>query len=261
MINETLDRILLKRMLTEHYSENYALEQVGIYSGVYKLSIIITLFIQAFRYAAEPFFFAQEKQKDAKETYAKVMHYFVIVCAVIFLGVMLYIDILKYFLGSDAYWNGLSIVPVLLFANIFLGIYYNQSIWYKLSGKTIYGAYIAIFGAVLTVLLNFIWIPVLGFVGSAWATFICYGSMMLISYLLGQKFYPVPYRIGWTSFYLLAAFGAYFGASQIEMEWGVQKFLLHSLIFVLFLGMVYLIEKKGLQSKPNTNESQDHQPL
>ena len=133
IINETSDRILLKWLLLDQMSLYEVKEQVGIYGGVYKLSIIISLFIQAFRYAAEPFFFSNEKEKDAKETYALIMKYFVIVCSIIFLGVMLYLDQLKYFVNNEAYWNGLNIVPILLFANIFFGIFYNLSIWYKLN--------------------------------------------------------------------------------------------------------------------------------
>lgn len=243
MINETIDRILLKRLLTEPLGAEGASAQVGIYSAIYKLSIIITLFIQAFRYAAEPFFFAQEKEKNSRETYARVMNYFVIVCAVIFLGVMLYIDILKHFVPNQNYWNALHIVPVLLFANIFLGIYYNQSIWYKLSGHTMYGAYIAVFGAILTLVLNFIWIPLWGFEGSAWTTLICYGSMMLISYFLGQKFYAVPYNVGRIGFYLTMAFIMYYASTLIDIEWGVQRFIINTLVLLLFLTIIVLIEK------------------
>src|SRR5690606_21266093 len=132
-------------------------------------------------------FFAQEKEKNSKETYSKIMTYFVIVCATIFLGVMLFIDIVKYFIPNEAFWEGLQVVPILMFANISLGIYYNQSIWYKLSGKTKYGAYIGIFGALVTILLNYIWIPIYGYLGSAWATLICYTSMMFLSFILSKK--------------------------------------------------------------------------
>ncbi len=196
MINETLDRILLKRILYPDIGEAATMATIGIYGACYKLSIIITLMIQAFRYAAEPFFFSQEKEKGSRELYSKIMTYFVWVLAGTFLFVMLYIDIFKYFIPNQAFWEGLKVVPILLMANIFLGIYYNQSVWYKLSGKTSYGAGLAVFGALITLVLNAMFIPKYGYMASAWATFACYGSMMVASYLLGQKHYPVPYEVG-----------------------------------------------------------------
>lgn len=196
MMNEMFDRVLLKRMLYPIHGEEYAMYQLGVYGACYKLSIIITLMIQAFRYAAEPFFFSQEKEKGSKELYAKVMTYFVWALAGTFLFVMLYIDLFKYFIPNEAYWEGLKIVPILLMANIFLGIYYNQSVWYKLTDRTAYGAGLAIFGAIVTVVLNFSFIPEYGYMASAWATLACYGSMMLVSYFMGRKYYPVPYEVG-----------------------------------------------------------------
>ncbi|MBL4709055.1 MAG: polysaccharide biosynthesis C-terminal domain-containing protein [Flavobacteriales bacterium] len=201
IVNENADKILIQRILEEKIGLYLATAQVGIYGGVYKLSIIISLFIQAFRYAAEPFFFSQEKEKDSKETYATIMKYFVIVCAFIFLAVMLYLDQLKHFVNNEEYWVGLSIVPILLFANIFLGIFYNLSVWYKLSGKTKYGAYIALFGATITIVLNLILIPRIGYLGSAWATLICYFSMATISYFYGQKHFKIDYSIKSIFFY------------------------------------------------------------
>ncbi len=243
IVNETIDRIMLKRMLFESKGELETMTQIGIYGACYKVSIIVTLFIQAFRYAAEPFFFAQEKEKNAKEIYASIMTYFVIICATIFLGVMLYIDIVKYFIPNEAYWEGLKVVPVLLFANISLGIYYNQSIWYKLSGKTKYGAYIGILGAFITVLLNYIWIPVFGYVGSAWATLICYSSMCIISFVLGQKHYPIKYNYSKIGIYLGLALLLYFATTQFTIENFYIKHLIHTLIIFAFLGFIYAIER------------------
>ena len=136
MVNETLDRILLKVLLP---ATSDVMQQIGIYGANYKIAILMTLFIQMFRYAAEPFFFSQAKEKNAKETYAKVMKYFVIFGLLIFLFVMLYIDVIKYFIGAD-YREGLKIVPIILLANLFLGIIYNLSVWYKLTNKTKFGA-------------------------------------------------------------------------------------------------------------------------
>ena len=171
------------------------------------------------------------------------MTYFVIICATIFLGVMLYIDIVKYFIPNEAYWVGLQVVPILLFANISLGIYYNQSIWYKLSGKTKYGAYIGIFGAFITVLLNYIWIPVFGYVGSAWATLICYSSMCIISFILGQKHYPIKYNYFKIGLYLGLTLLLYFATTQFTIENFYTRHLIHTLLIFAFLGFVYWNER------------------
>ncbi|GAB6140352.1 oligosaccharide flippase family protein [Methylosoma difficile] len=192
IINEMLDRALLKHLLPGDPQTNLA--QLGIYSACYKLSILMSLFIQAFRYAAEPFFFAYADKSDAKRVYALVLRYFVIFCVFIFLLVTLYLDYFKYFLGEN-FRSGLPVVPILLFANLFLGIYVNLSVWYKLTDRTSMGAWVSIAGAVLTVALNIWWIPQWGYVGSAWATLVCYAFMALLSYCLGQIYYPVAYDI------------------------------------------------------------------
>lgn len=197
MINETFDRIMLS-WLAPVTTTDAAISQVGIYSACYKLSILITLFVQAFRMGAEPFFFRQAEGQQPQKVYARVMKFFVITISVMFLVVSLYMDIWKYFLSLDAekrliYETGLKVVPVLLLANMFLGIYYNLSIWYKLTHKTMAGAWITVIGAVITIAINYLFIPIFGYVACAWATFLCYGSMMVISYVWGQKDYPVPY--------------------------------------------------------------------
>ena len=191
MINETFDRIMLDWRLP--HTNDFATYQVGIYSGCYKLSLLITLFVQAFRMGAEPFFFRQSVENSAQRTYARVMKFFVILVSGMFLFVALYIDIWKYFIADHTMWVGLKVVPILLFANIFLGIYYNLSIWYKITKSTRAGAYITLIGAAITLLINYLFIPAWGYMASAWATFICYGSMMVISFVWGQKIYHVPY--------------------------------------------------------------------
>lgn len=243
IVNETIDRIMLKGLLLKSHELKYTMSQIGIYGACYKISIIITLFIQAFRYAAEPFFFAQEKEDNANQTYANVMTYFVIVCSTIFLGVMLFIDIIKYFIPNEAYWVGLKVVPILLFANIALGIYYNQSIWYKLSGKTKFAAYIGIFGAIITILLNFIWIPTHGYMGSAWATLICYASMMFLSFILSRKHYPIKYNLLKIFSYLGLTFGLYFFTIYLSLPEGLVKYGIHGVIIIGFLAVVYFLER------------------
>ena len=251
--NETLDRILLKRILDDSIGELEAMSQLGIYGACYKLSIIITLFIQAFRYAAEPFFFAQAKNKNAPEVYANVMNYFVAVCGLIFLGVTLYLDIIKYFIPNTDYWEGLKVVPILLLANICLGIYFNQSIWYKMTDKTKYGAYIAIGGAVITIGLNLLLIPTMGYMGSAWTTLVVYALMVISSYFLGQKHFPVPYNLTKIGSYLGTALILFFGGTWLQNEYGFE-YLIATVAILLFVGMVYWSEVK-MTKTTITNES------
>jgi O-antigen/teichoic acid export membrane protein len=249
--NETIDRIMLKTMLFDTLGEKDTMSQLGIYGANYKISIIITLFIQAFRYAAEPFFFSQEKNKNAKETYAKVMNYFVAVVAIIFLGVMYYLELIKYFIPNSEFWGGLAIVPILLFANIFLGIYYNQSIWYKLTNKTKYGAYIAIIGALITVVANYILIPKYGYVGSAWATLVCYFIMVFISYLWGNKHYPVKYNLIRIFGYLTLAVVLWQLALILGLQNDVTGYLVKTVLLLCFAGTIIKIEnpfKNGKQA-------------
>lgn len=244
MVNETIDRILLVHWLPFSHEQNLAMN--GVYGACYKLSILMTLAIQAFRMAAEPFYFAQSKEKNAAQVYATVMKHFVIICLIIFLGVMLYIDQVKYFIG-EKYWEGLSVVPVLLLANLFLGVYYNLSVWYKISGKTIYGAYIAVLGALITLLLNFWWIPALGYIGSAWATLICYFSMALLCYLFGQKFYPVSYPIGKIGLYFIFAISLFLISTKViapAFENSVSlKIFLNTLLLLTFMLTVLFFER------------------
>jgi len=240
-VNEVIDRVLLKYLLPE----NIAMAQVGIYGAVYKISILMTIFIQAYRYAAEPFFFAHEKHKDAREMYANMMKYFVMVTSAIFLGTMLYMDIIIHFIGKD-FRSGAPVIPILLLANLFLGIYYNLSVWYKLTNKTKFGAYISIFGAFVTLTLNFYWIPRIGYTGSAWATFICYGSMMLISYFIGRKYYPIPYNIKRILFYLSLSVVFYFISLKFNIDDKSMRLVANTGVFVVFVSILLFFERKNL---------------
>ena len=241
MMNEMFDRVMLKRILYPVLGEEGAMYQLGVYGACYKLSIIIALMIQAFRYAAEPFFFSQEKEKGSKQLYAKIMTYFVWVLAGTFLFVMLYIDLFKYFIPNEAYWVGLKIVPILLMANIFLGIYYNQSVWYKLTDKTSYGAGLAIFGASVTVVLNLLFIPKYGYLASAWATFACYGSMMLASYFLGRKYYPVPYEVGKVVSMISGAVILYALSGLVDVEKTELRMAINLVFLLGYLGLSWVI--------------------
>lgn len=249
IVNETFDRLLLRYLLPK----DSATYQVGIYAACYKISILMTIFIQAYRYAAEPFFFAQAKEKDAKLVYARIMDYFIIVVSLIFLVTMVYLDdfILRILVGKN-YWEGKGVIPVLMLANLFLGVYYNLSIWYKLTNKTIWGAWLSVVGAVITLILNFWWIPqtadhlLHGYYGSAWATFICYGSMMLLSYVIGQKFYRVNYNLFKFFGYIGLAVILYCITVWLPVSNLVLSIAFHTLLVILFLGVVYLVEKPTL---------------
>lgn len=243
MINETVDRILLKYLLPADIAQT----QVGIYGACYKISILMTLFVMAFRYAAEPFFFSQQKNEKAKSLYGKVMTYFVIFCLIIFLGTTMNLSWIQYLIGPD-YRSGLAVVPILLMANLFLGMYFNLSIWYKLTGRTKFGMYLTLFGAAITLILNFAWIPSSnvhfgGFMGCAWATLICYGTMMIISYFIGQKYYPVEYNVPKVLGYLALAIALYFAGTFIDTGTMLLDLALKNTLLLLYLVTVVIVEK------------------
>lgn len=254
MVNETFDRIALKHLVTipDNITDTakiaeYKMSQIGIYGACYKLSIVISLFIQAFKFAAEPFFFSKMKQQDAKKTYSEVMTAFVIFLCFIFLVVMGYIDLFQYFMGKD-YRIGIMVVPILLMANIFLGIYYNLSIWYKVSDKTKYGAYIALIGAAITLIGNYFLVPILGYKGAAWTTLICYFVISLLCYLIGQKFYPVAYKVKRIAFYILFSLGLY--SVMYYLQDNIQNIMLrlaiNTALIIVYLILCYILDFKKI---------------
>lgn len=248
IVNEMLDRILLKYLLPYNLTQNIA--QIGIYGACYKLSILMTLFIQAFRFAAEPFFFAQAKHNNAPATYAAVLKYFIIIGAFIFLGITLCLDVFKYFIG-EKYHDGIGVVPILLMANLFLGIYYNLSIWYKLINKTIIGAYIGLIGAAITIALNIWLIPIIGYFGSAWATLICYMTMTGINYYWGKAHYPIPYPLKDIFVALLLALFLFvidyvLSAHYTKMTL-LSIFSVKSLLLSIYITYILYMEKTGLK--------------
>ncbi len=240
MINEVADKILLKYYLT---GPGTAIEQIGVYGANYKLAILMMLFIQMFRYAAEPFFFAEAKKKDAKKTYGLIMTYFVIFTWFIFLGVTLYIDIFKFMIGRE-FWAGLSIVPIVLAAKMFLGIFFNLSVWYKLTNKTLYGALIAVFGAFITIVLNIVLIPKIGYYGSAWANFACYASMMLISFFWGRKIYKVNYNLKKILSYSLLGLVLFFVSRYFSAYGESLRFAINSGLMIIYAASVFVFERK-----------------
>ncbi|MEO6670724.1 MAG: oligosaccharide flippase family protein [Ferruginibacter sp.] len=249
MINETFDRLMLRWWLPGKIE--FREQQVGIYNACYKLSILITLFIQAFKMGAEPFFFKQAEGANPQKIYARVMKFFIIIISVMFLAVTLFMPIWKNFIGPK-YWAGLSVVPILLLANMFLGIYYNLSVWYKLSNKTLSGAYITLFGAVLTCVLNYIFIPKYSYIACAWTTFFCYGSMMLISYKWGQKEYRIPYAWKKLVAYMVIAVAFYF------IHWGIislnknvyLNLLSGAALLAIYCWFIATVERKELERLP-----------
>jgi len=238
MINETFDRYILKRLLPK----DVRMYELGVYGACYKISILMTIFRQAFQYAAEPFFFSHAKQEDSRKLNALVMKYFVIICSFLFLAVMMNMHWIKYFV-SENYWSGLDVVPILLLANLFLGIYYNLSVWYKLTSQTRFGAYITIFGALITLVINFAFIPRFSYMASAWATFAAYGAMMVVSYIIGQKYYPTRYNIRNFVFFFGFALAFYFASliwkgrfSNVAVELAINNVLvlIYCWLFIKF---------------------------
>lgn len=249
MVNETMDRLMLVKWMPGGIV-HAKLEQ-SVYSANYKLSIIITLFITAFRMAAEPFFFSQAQDKQAPKLYARVMKWFVIVVCCAFLITVLYIDVWKMIVGAE-YRSGLGVVPILLMANIFLGMYYNQSVWYKLTNKMRAGMYITLMGTCITIITNYVFIPRFGMYASAWATFSCYGSMMTISYLWGHKYYPIPYNVKKILSYLTVMLILFFIQKGLMalIPYTIAHLITATILMGVFLALVAFAERKELKSFP-----------
>ena len=235
VINENLDKYLIGQLIDK--------STMGIYSACYKLAIFMNLYIMAFRLGAEPFFFNHADAENAKETYARIMNYFIIVGSFVFLGIVAFIDTIKeLFIKNSDYWDAIAIVPIVLLANLFLGVYHNLAVWYKLTDKTRFGMYFSIFGAFITIILNIIFIPIIGFIASAWATLAAYGSMMVISYFVGKKYYSVPYNLTKSVSYIIAS--TIF--SYISFVFFRENYLVAISLVLLFGGMIFLNEKKEI---------------
>ena len=257
MVNEVADKILIKYLTPipdaetlanlDITGEEYALSQLGIYGANFKLAVLMTIFIQMFRYASEPFFFGKAKDRNAPELYAKVMTYFVIFCLLIFLGVMLYIDILKYFVGRGGsdYHEGLIIVPIVLIANMFYGIVFNLSIWFKLTDRTFSGTIISIIGACITLLCLFVLVPHIGYLGAAIAHLGCYTVMMLVSYFWGQKVFPVPYQVGRIILYMIFAIGLFLLSTVFSEYSLIIRLIINTVLIIIYLGIVFIFERKN----------------
>ena len=240
-INEHFDKILLGKLLPA----NIAKSEVGAYSACYKLGLFMVLFRTAYTLGIEPFFFSHSSNENAPQTYATITKYFVIFGSFISLGVIVFADLLKLILlDNKTYWDAMKVVPLIVFANFFLGIYTNLSVWYKLTDKTRVGAYISIAGALVTLLLNFLLIPVMSYYGSAIATIAAYGSMMLISYYLGKKKYPIPYDMKRIFGYL--ALSILFSALSFYIPYVRENYFIKIALLAVFLYFIYYSEKETL---------------
>lgn len=246
MMNEFFSRISLERWLPENFYPGRSSEfAVGVFGACYKFSVLMNLTIQAFRMAGEPFFFSHASNKNSPQLFARINHYFIIVCCFIMLSVAINTDILKFiFLGRETYWEGLAVVPPLLLGYLFLGVYYNFTVWFKLTDKTFYGTIITAVGAILTILLNLLLIPVAGYLGSSWVTALVYGFMMVVCYLLGQKYYPIPYKvvpgiayIGLTYVLIMLVNSFHFSTQLITSGF-------HAIVMIAYAFAIYFIEKK-----------------
>lgn len=239
-VNEVFDRILLEQILPQDIAES----EVGKYSACYKLALFMTLFATAFRMGIEPFFFSHAKSEQPQKTYATITNYFVIIGSVILLGIVVFVDVLKeLFIKNEAYWDAMPIVPIIVLASFFLGIYHNLSVWYKITDRTEFGAYISSIGAILTIIINFAFIPKMGYMASALATLVAYGSMMLLSFFFGRIYYPVPYNLRKIIFYLSLSV-----LFSILSFYVFERSLVSGIIlFVVFLALVYKLENDKLK--------------
>ncbi len=239
-INETFDRILLDYLLPE----NIAKTEIGMYSACYKLALFMTLFATAYRLGIEPFFFSHAKTENPQKNYARILEFFVAFGAIILLAVVVFADILKpIIVRSEEYWEAMWVVPIILIANFCLGIYHNLSVWYKITDRTKFGAYISVFGALLTLGLNFWLIPIISYKGSAIATLMAYASMMLLSYYFGRKYYPVPYNLKKIGIYLSLSIIL----SIVSFYQFRGQYIIGISLLIVFLGIVYMSERKQIK--------------
>ncbi len=254
MINDVLSRLIYRHVVDLPQSQ--ADHELGIFANIFRIALLITIMIQAFRMAAEPFFFNKSVDENAQKTYARVMKFFVIACCFMFLGIGLFLDVFRWIFltfANPRWVEGLEVVPLLALGNIFLGIYYNLSVWYKLTDKNMYGAFITIGGAAITIALNIVLIPKLHYTGAALATFSCYLFMMISSYLLGQKHYPVPYAVKKLVAYLtltVLVYLAHMGLVKLLPESMIASLGSGAVLMLLFTFLVSRVESKELAKFP-----------
>lgn len=239
-INEVFDRIMLENLLPEAIAKS----EVGKYSACYKLALFMTLFATAFRMGIEPFFFSHAGSENPQRAYAQITNYFVVLGSVILLAVVVFADFLKVlFIKNPAYWEAMTVVPLIILASFFLGIYHNLSVWYKVTDKTRYGAFISLVGAIITIGINYLFIPVIGYMASAFATLIAYGMMMVLSYYFGKSHYPIPYNFRKIIFYLSVSISF----SALSFYIFDRNLFIGIFLLLFFLGLVYRLEHEKLK--------------
>ncbi|MCM1021633.1 MAG: oligosaccharide flippase family protein [Muribaculum sp.] len=233
IMNQTIDKLLLPELVADK-AEGMA--QLGIYGANYKIAIIMVMFLQAFRFAYEPFIFSQNRNKGVEkvQSYADAMKYFFIFALIIFLGVMFYLPILRYFI-APAYFSGLKVVPVIMIAELAFGVFFNLSLWYKLTDRTIWGTWFSLMGLAITIVGNVILVPHIGYMGCAWAALACYFTMAVVSYFIGRTRFPIPYQTGRMGGYLLVAGVFYWLGMMIDTPWLAFTLSLRTILIVIFI--------------------------
>ncbi len=254
MINLQGDKIIMPKLLSEVMPEKEAMAMTGVYGANYKLALVMYIFTQGFRFAFEPFFFNYSRHEDSKKVYKDVFLYFTGFGLIIFLGMMYWIDVLKFFVRKPEYYAGIVIVPWVLMANLFQGMYYSLSLWYKLTDKTIYGAYMAITGSVITLTINFLFLPRIGYMASAYAVFVCFLVMCILSLILGHKYYRIDYDLRKIIFYFLLTIIFYFAGKYITFESPWITCIVRTPLWILFILIFLMREMKFLLSRDFINK-------
>ena len=234
IMNQTIDKLLLPVLIPDH---NAAFTAIGIYGANYKIAIVMVMFMQAFRFAYEPFIFSQNRDSNKTQSYIDAMKYFIIFSMVIFLGVMFYLPILKYFI-APSYFEGLKVVPVVMLAELFFGIFFNLSLWYELTDRTVWGMYFSIFGLAITVIVNVLLVPLIGYMGCAWGAFASYLCMMVASWYFGRKYYPIAYDYKNAAFYIVVAMLLYGIGNVLPLENTILLLAARTVLLLLFLGII-----------------------
>ena len=234
ILNQVADKIIFPFVYPD---EAEATIQLGIYGAASKIAMIMAMFTQAFRFAYEPFVFGKSKEKDSREMYAQAMKFFIIFTLLAFLAVMFYLDILRHVIGRD-YWDGLRVVPIVMAAEIFMGIYFNLSFWYKLIDETRWGAYFSLTGCIILILMNIFLVPKYGYIACAWAGFTGYGVAMLLSYFVGQKKYPIQYDLKAIGMYVLLAAVLYVAAEYVSIDNIYLRMAYRTVLLLLFIAYV-----------------------